>query len=69
MRITKKWLREQRGKLMVRVRVLAKMTHGELLADIKVNTGWDASRATIEELRAVCLSWAVRDYLPDSMCE
>ena len=66
---SKKWLRKQRNRLLVRVAVIGKMTHDQLLADVKVTCDFDDAKATTEELRTILMKWAVYDAIPDAACE
>lgn len=69
MRINKAQIRQLRHKLVIRVAVIAKMSHSELLSDLSKTCGWKGENATTEEIRAQLLKWAVYDAIPDAMCE
>ncbi len=70
MRITKKWLRQQRIQLLRQVQAIAGMNRQELEDGIRRTCSMaDLPGYTDAELRAAALKWAVHDALPDSMCD
>lgn len=71
MRITKKWLRETKAKLMEEItRIVAVLTATEAVEEVQRTCGFKVTGdATDNDVRLMLLKWMIHDAIPGHMTD